>query len=124
MKIIENNGKEGSMNRKQELERQRRKAGICVQCGFREALPGIQRCEFCRDLSRKRAVEHYYRNREAICEAEKENRRAWKAAGICTRCGKQPAEAGYLRCNACREEAKARRREWYRARKSEKEGEA
>ena len=52
-------------------------AGLCVSCGWREALPGRTRCQWCRDkASAVRAKEVY-----------KAKIRARRDQGLCVRCG-------------------------------------
>ena len=65
-------------------------AGLCVSCGWREALPGRTRCQWCRDkASAVRAKEVY-----------KAKIRARRDQGLCVRCG-APARPGKANCLSC-----------------------
>jgi hypothetical protein len=68
-------------------------AGRCPSCGGkRPVVEGETRCSVCREKERQRKREKHDR---------------WLASGLCTRCGKPRDEAGYLKCIACRDKAKA-----------------
>ena len=63
---------------------------ICTHCLHRRALRGVTRCEPCK-------------NRDGVAQRKRLRRkyRREKAAGICVRCHKKPAQATNVRCVEC-----------------------
>ena len=75
-------------------------AGICPYCKTRYAEPGLVHCAQCLRLRRElhaRSDPGNVHQRE-LC---RERRARLKEAGICVRCGKNPAREGRTRCQAC-----------------------
>lgn len=73
----------------------RKAAGKCVQCGYRDPESSKTKCGVCREKKRLK---------------ENSRRRNLAAVGIC-RCG-QPAESGKKRCPACGVANNAAKKEW------------
>lgn len=98
-----------------EYGRQRRAVlkanGLCIDCGKRPVEAGYATCPAC--LARRRRA---WRAKvdDPAHDAERERRRLTalasyyrkyyqrKEAGICVKCGREKAQAGYVMCRICR----------------------
>ena len=95
-----------SKRRKERYIKQR----ICICCGFRKAIEGMQKCEFCRDLYRQR------HNSIVFDRA---------MFGVCIKCGKEDEhtlavlekslETGKIKGARCKE---CNRKNWERIKKA------
>jgi hypothetical protein len=81
--------------------------GICVKCHSEMAMPGKTKCKACRETS--------------IMELRR-YRAKFVDNGICWRCRTNPIVPGQQQCESCREHMKHYSREWYAARKAERNG--
>ncbi|MCM1221385.1 MAG: hypothetical protein NC548_43590 [Lachnospiraceae bacterium] len=83
--------------------------GICVHCGQEKAQKGTVLCRMCTINSSQYSVERYHRKTPEQLEHYKEYQKEYQhmrrqkllAEGVCTRCGKRPARAGYKSCKIC-----------------------
>ena len=98
--------------------------GYCTSCGTERAEPGRSVCLSCKMRIRERRRERRRERKAENPEAEKQRlekkaaaareRRLIRAAqGMCTTCGKRPAEQGRKRCAVCRAKAKIAYKKWY-----------
>lgn len=97
-----------------------REHGICPRCGQRYADPGVVYCGPCRKriaiLTDRNDPGRINRN------AYNQQRRAkLKSDGICTDCGKAPAEEGHVRCAHCEQKARESRKRYGIIQKIERE---
>lgn len=79
--------------------------GICVKCRVRNAVKGKTKCPECQKKESAMALAYYREHREQQRERQKQYNKIryqrLKDAGICTLCGKNPAEPGRVRCTEC-----------------------
>ena len=107
-------------------------AGMCPKCGKRPPEPGRSLCGDCAERTnrasrardaRLRAAGIPRRDREHALAYERERARrlaeARRAAGLCSACGKVPAEDGRALCGGCGEKRRARERARYARASSE-----
>ena len=120
-------------------ERQRRRhaeriaQGTCTRCGKFPPEPGLRVCRCCGE--KRRAAERARRararqqnlpyagrdpetTRRAARARDKRRRREWKAAGLCTSCGRCRPADGRSVCEPCREVRRALDRQRYIARRA------
>lgn len=90
-----------------EIKEFNRKTGICITCFHEMAEPGKLKCFECAERDRLRTERN--RNRKRDHETWKARYEMRKREGICTSCGKAPAEHGY-KCNRCYIKAKRRKK--------------
>ena len=76
--------------------------GKCVTCGWRDVIPGRTQCQFCYDRW-KASAEKSDPGGERRRVRQREQRAQRIAAGICTECGKRPANPGKRMCERCRQ---------------------
>lgn len=95
-------------------------AGICPYCKLRYAEPGRVHCAQC---LRHRRVLHARSDPGNVHQRElcRERRARLKAAGICVRCGKNPAREGRTRCQACEDKKRQSEIKYKILRKMDKE---
>ena len=60
---------------------------VCGSCLKRRPVPGLTYCKRCRRMRSAQA---------------REKRAAWKAAGLCSKCGAERDDPKYLQCSPCR----------------------
>ena len=107
--------------------------GVCTRCGKAQPEPGLKMCRDCGDKrraadrarrARARAEGKPYRGRDPdLCRHadrawDRRRRRAWRDAGLCTNCGRNPPEDGRSVCEPCREARRAIDRRRYAARRA------
>lgn len=96
--------KEAIRKQRQAESRNRRRtrlinAGLCVYCGRVPHLPGIQSCRACNEK-----MKGYQRNKHYKYSSARSLKRYYKLKeqGLCTYCGKAPADNGCVTCASCR----------------------
>lgn len=73
--------------------------GICIRCGYKEAISDMVLCSDCREKNNKsRKGKISIRQRER----QKEKYHSRKENGLCVYCGKKPALPGMTKCHECR----------------------
>ncbi len=112
---------------------ERSASGTCTRCGKAPPEPGLKMCRDCGE--KRRAAD---RDRRARAKAEgkqyggrdpdlcrradrardRRQRRAWRDAGLCSNCGRNPSEDGRSVCEPCREARRAIDRRRYAARRA------
>ena len=84
--------------------------GICVKCGWNDALPGHTLCGECTYKNNERAAHRYGRQTEEQKQAHnaylRELRRKRVESGICIQCGSRKAAEGKQMCIECSIKAK------------------
>ena len=94
-----------SRARQARQKREKRKAlsemGLCHECGGEDYLTqrGKPLCAACQ-RRRNRQMEDY-RDSGRMAEARKRRRESRRAAGMCTKCGKNVPEEGHVQCTDC-----------------------
>jgi len=76
---------------------ERKKAGLCVQCGKVKPTEGHTYCAKCGEEARKQSAYTFHRRR---------------LLGVCVRCGKPKENENISFCDACAEEVRRRTVEW------------
>ena len=120
-------------------ERRRRRhadriaGGTCTRCGAFPPEPGLKLCRRCGDKrrvadkarrARARAEGRIYAGRDPErCRRtdrarDRQRRREWKDAGLCTACGRRRPADGRSICEPCREEQRAIDRQRYAVRRA------
>ena len=86
-------------------------AGLCRSCGKKEPVPGLKYCIDCLEYyySRERKPPSEEQKRRQA-EQKKARRESFRAAGLCTRCGKRKPIEGKAECLECRT---ARAKRWH-----------
>lgn len=74
--------------RSRELRNERFTIGLCIKCGLKPFVVGMQVCQTCRD-------KHYN------SANQKQRRLNAKANGMCTSCYHKPAVRGRTKCGSC-----------------------
>ena len=107
--------------------------GLCTRCAKSPPEPGLKLCGTCRDKrraadrarrARARAEGKPYGGRDPdLCRRadrarDRRRRRAWRDAGLCSNCGRNPPEDGRSVCEPCREARRAVDRRRYAARRA------
>lgn len=98
--------------------------GYCTSCGREQAEPGRGVCLVCKmkireqrkARRRKRKAENPEAEKQRLAkksEKEREQRLVRAAQGLCTTCGKRPAEAGKKRCAVCGAKGRTANKKWY-----------
>ena len=105
----------------------------CTRCAKTPPSPGLKVCGSCRDKrraadrdrrARARAEGKPYGGRDPdLCRRadrarDRRRRQAWRDAGLCTNCGRNPPEDGRSVCEPCREARRAVDRRRYAARRA------
>ncbi len=108
-------------------------SGLCTRCGKAPPEPGLK---ICRDCGEKRRAADRDRRARASAEGkpyggrdpdlcrradrarDRRRRRAWRDAGLCSNCGRNPPEDGHSVCEPCREARRAIDRRRYAARRA------
>lgn len=87
----------------------RRDAGLCVQCGHKDArtLNGLATCLYCATRDREIAARNHDSEKES--EQAKARREKRIAAGLCSVCGRAKEEPERKMCITCRVKAKYRK---------------
>ncbi len=107
--------------------------GLCTRCAKSPPEPSLKVCGTCRGKrraadrdrrARARAEGKPYRGRDPdLCRRadrarDRRRRRAWRDAGLCSNCGRNPPEDGRCVCEPCREAKRAVDRRRYAARRA------
>ena len=107
--------------------------GLCTRCAKGPPEPGLKMCGTCRDKrraadrarrARARAEGKPYAGRDPdLCRRadrarDRRRRQAWRDAGLCTNCGRNPPEDGRSACEPCRDALRAADRRRYAARRA------
>lgn len=83
---------------------------ICVRCNNAPAVDGLVTCQACRETmnaSKRFRYAALTPEQKAERSAKKKAvREAWRAAGICTRCGRKREDKQLLTCEHCRKKDK------------------
>lgn len=123
----------GKRERTRRVAGARRAEGLCAACGKAPAVPDRASCEPCLDKRRARNRAKYAAGkaagkpyggadpdtrRRAARARSRRRRKAWRAAGLCVRCGAHPAAEGGTTCTACRERRRATERRRYAGRRA------
>ena len=107
--------------------------GLCTRCGKAPPEPGLKVCGNCG--GKRRAVDRARRararqkgrpyggrdpdlRRRSDRAVDKRRRQAWREAGLCTKCGRNPPAHGGSVCDPCGEARRATARKRYAARRS------
>lgn len=59
----------------------------------------------------QRANDYYQEHKLVIGEKVRQKRRVLREKGVCTECGKNPPEKGFIYCSSCKLKGKTRRKE-------------
>ena len=125
--------KECAHERRRKRHADRIARGTCSRCGKSPPEPGLKLCRRCGEKRRvadkarrakARAEGRIYagrdpeRCRRADRARDRQRRREWKDAGLCTACGRRRPADGRSICAPCREEQRAIERERYAARRA------
>ncbi len=80
----------------------------CVRCGETDAytMSGRSYCADCAKKYSEREKNYYHTYSKERMAKAKAKVDAWRAAGLCTRCGKKPMEAGRSVCAQCAQKAR------------------
>jgi len=107
--------------------------GLCTRCAKSPAEPGLKMCGSCAEKrraadrarrARARAEGKPYAGRDPDLRRradrawDRRRRRAWRDAGLCSNCGRNPPEDGCSVCEPCREARRAVDRRRYEVRRS------
>lgn len=81
--------------------------GICIRCGYRQAISGMVLCSDCREKNNKSRIGKKNKpltDEQKIWQHElnKQKYHLRKEQGLCTYCGKNPALPGMTKCHECR----------------------
>ena len=122
-------GKERANARLRRRYAERVAVGLCTKCGKASSEEGLRVCGSCADkrraadrARRARARGKPYAGRDPVkCRragraADRRRRRAWRDAGLCTKCGRNPPGDRRSVCETCREAMRDRERRRYAAR--------
>ncbi len=125
--------KERASARLRRQHAERAASGLCTRCGRLPPEPGLKMCRDCGDKrraadrdrrARARAEGKQYGGRDSdLCRRadrarDRRRRRAWRDAGLCSNCGRNPPEDGRSVCEPCREARRAIDRRRYAARRA------
>lgn len=101
---------------KRERRRRRSEKQQCHECGRQDylTLRGRPLCALCQ--RKRNESERAYHDSGRLAEYQRSRRAAFKAAGMCSKCGKNPPESGRALCTDC-----LVRDRMYRWRKKQKE---
>ena len=125
--------KERAGARPRRLHAERVASGLCTRCGKAPPESGLKLCGRCaekrraadkarRDRARARGAAYAGRDpvkcRRADRAADRRRRRAWREAGLCTRCGRNPPVEGRSVCEPCGEAMRAAERARYATRRA------
>ena len=117
--------------RRQHAERSAR--GLCTRCGKAPPEAGLKMCRDCGEKRRTADRDRRARARDGgtpyggrdpdLCrradrDRDRRRRRAWRDAGLCSSCGRNPPEDGRSVCEPCREARRAIDRRRYAARRA------
>lgn len=108
-------------------------SGVCTRCGKAPPEPGLKMCPECGE--KRRAADRVRRARARaegkpyggrvpeLCRRadrawDRRRRQAWRDAGLCSNCGRNPPEDGRSVCEPCREARRAIARRRYAARRA------
>lgn len=79
---------------------------ICVRCNNAPAVDGLVTCQKCREAmnasNRFRYATLTPEQKAEQSAKKKAVRAAWRAAGLCTRCGRKREDKQFLTCRRCR----------------------
>lgn len=80
----------------------------CARCGTQDAYTMIGRsyCAVCAEKNCAESKKYYEEHKKQSIAKAKERVDAWRKAGLCTRCGKKPAELGRSMCVQCAQKAR------------------
>ena len=107
--------------------------GLCTRCAKSPPEPGLKMCGSCAEKrraadrarrARARGEGKPYAGRDPdLCRRadrarDRRRRRAWRDAGLCSNCGRNPPEDGRSVCEPCREAKRAVDRRRYAARRA------
>ena len=108
-------------------------SGLCTRCGKAPPERGLKMCSDCNEKrraadrarrTRARAEGMPYGGRDPdLCRradraGDRRRRRAWRDAGLCSSCGRNPPEDGRTVCEPCREARRSIDRRRYAARRA------
>ena len=87
--------------KKREFRAAMKAEGRCMNCGAQDylTLRGKPLCAGCQ--RRRNRQQKDYRESGGMAEAGKRRRDARRAAGLCTKCGKNRPEEGHVQCTDC-----------------------
>lgn len=79
---------------------------VCVRCRNASATDGFVTCQTCREVIRQNYRAWYAgltpKQKAERSAKQKAVRAAWRAAGLCTRCGREREDPNLLTCEHCR----------------------
>ena len=126
--------REQGRERYRRLTKERLASGMCPKCGREPLAPDRSLCRSCGDKKRKAERVRYARGkaegrlyggrdpkarRKIGRERSRKCFRAYRDAGLCTRCGRRSPVEDSATCQVCRDARQAAEREQYAARRAE-----
>ena len=79
---------------------------VCVRCHNAPAVNGLVTCQECRETMNENHRIRYAalttEQKAELLAKKKAVREAWRAAGLCTLCGREREDTNLLRCEHCR----------------------
>lgn len=84
------------------LRDERRRLGMCTECGRRPAFGHYVRCEYCIENGNVRNFARWESDRGLILEQARQRRDRWRSEGRCSACGAELPDRSHKQCPKCR----------------------